>query len=398
MKPQDISTVGCDRAALSDLTQVEASSTPSPDVLKKMYERISVLGKIGVWECDLSNEALTWTDTVYDLFDFPRQTKIDRAATLERYEANSRRELERLRAEAIETCSSFSVDVALRDTRGELRWVRITGDVEQENGRAVRIFGTKQDITLEKVAQQTIQALQTELIYASRLSAIEAMRSTLAHELNQPLTGLALYVSAMRNILGNGAIDQNASDVLDGIEDCALKAGQIMRDMQNMPANQQARPTLFDLDAAIREATGVALKGSFRNINLTYSVSRGLQAIGDPVQIQQVVINLVRNACEALTGFSAQEISITARKKNQEGVVEISVRDSGPGISPDLIEAMFDTFVSTKPQSTGLGLSISRTIVEAHDGKLTAENCPDGGAIFRFTIPAPRADSRSAVG
>ena len=361
----------------------------SPEFLKKMYDRVSVLGKIGVWECDLATEELTWTDAVYDLFDLPRQSRLDRSATLARYEPNCRRELVRLRAKAIQTCSSFTVDVALHDNRGKLRWIRIIGDVEQEDGRAVRIFGTKQDITHEKVAQQTIQALQTELIHASRLSAIEAVRSTLAHELNQPLAGLALYVSAMRNMVDKGRVDPAGAAVLDGIESCALKAGHIMRDIQNMPAIDQAKPAVFNLDSAIREASAIALKGADHAIHLVYSGCHGLKAIGDSVQIQQVIINLIRNACEALSGFERREITITAQSNPTDGFAEISVRDSGPGIAADVTEIMFDSFVSTKPGSTGIGLSISRTIVEGHSGKLTAENCPDGGAIFRFSIPSP---------
>ncbi len=375
-------------ATLSRQESAEEPDRQSPEFLKKMYDRVSVLGKIGVWECDLASEELTWTDAVYDLFDLPRQSRLDRSATLDCYEPNCRRELVRLRAEAIDTCSSFTVDVALRGRPGKLRWIRIAGDVEQEGGRAVRIFGTKQDITQEKIAQQTIEALQTELIHASRISAIEAVRSTLAHELNQPLAGLALYVSAMRNMLDKGHVDTAGSEVLDGIESCALKAGQIMRDIQNMPAIEQAKMAVFNLDAAIREASAIALKGSDHTINLVYSGSRGLQAIGDSVQIQQVVINLIRNACEALSGFERRDITISAQKNVLDGFAEISVRDSGPGIAAEVAETLFDSFVSTKPGSTGIGLSISRTIVEAHSGKLTAENCTDGGAAFRFSIPS----------
>lgn len=367
----------------------EAPDRRSPEFLKKMYDRVSVLSKIGVWECDLAAGELTWTDAVYDLFDLPRQSRLDRASTLDRYEPNCRRELERLRAEAIETCSSFTVDVSLRDMQGHLRWIRITGEVEQEAGQAVRIFGTKQDITHEKVAQQTIQALQTELIHASRISAIEAMRSTLAHELNQPLAGLALYVSAMRNILDKGQVEPAGSDVMEGIESCALKAGQIMREMRNMPMQEQTKLSVFNLDAAIDEACAIALKGNDHTVNLNYYGCHGLQAFGDPVQIQQVVINLIQNACEALSGFERRDIIITAQWNALDSVAEISVRDSGPGIAPAVAKTLFDSFVSTKPGSTGIGLSISRTIVESHSGKLIAENYTDGGAIFRFSIPSP---------
>lgn len=365
----------------------EDTDRQSPDYFKKMYDRVSALGKIGVWECELASEALTWTDAVYDMFELPRQSKLDRASTLERYEPNCRRELEKLRAEAIEHCSGFTVDVSLRSREGEIRWIRITGDVEQDNGRAVRIFGTKQDITREKLAQQTILALQSELIHASRLSAVEAMRSTLAHDLNQPLAALALYVAALRNLLSNLDLGQAGLAALDGIESCALKAGQIMRDMRNMPKQEELTSDEFNVDTAVREACAIALKGREQAIDLHYSGGPGFTAVGDRVQIQQVVINLIRNASEALSGRERRDIHVTVKKSDRNGFVEVAVCDTGPGIAEEVAETLFDSFVSTDHTKTGIGLAISRTIVEAHSGKLTAENRPGGGAAISFTIP-----------
>ena len=113
---------------------------------KKMYDRASALARIGVWECDLATEALTWTDGVYDLFELPRGSALERARIVALYDEESRREMERLRAVAIKDGSGFSLDIQIRTARGNERWLRLTADIEQENGRAVRIFGTKQDI------------------------------------------------------------------------------------------------------------------------------------------------------------------------------------------------------------------------------------------------------------
>jgi hypothetical protein len=129
---------------------------------KKMYDRASALARIGVWECDLATEALTWTDGVYDLFELPRGAPVDRATPLALYEDDSRRKMEELRARAIEEGGSFTLDVRIRTARGNERWIRLTADVELENGRPVRIFGTKQDITAERSAQEKVQSLQAE--------------------------------------------------------------------------------------------------------------------------------------------------------------------------------------------------------------------------------------------
>jgi two-component system sensor kinase FixL len=356
------------------------------DFFTKTYERLSVLGKIGVWECDLATEALTWTDTVYDMFDLPRQSVVGRDVILACYEPSSRRKMERLRAEAIASCSTFTVDVEIVTPRGNSRWIRITGEVEQEGGRAVRIFGTKQDITLERRAQQEVLALRTELIHRSRASAMDAMRSTLAHELNQPLAAIAIYVSTLRNLIDQESDDhQAAREILDGVERCALKTGEIVRGVRDMTVGRRAEPVEFDLEEAVREACTIALAAAPPDLVRTFAFADGLSAMGDPVQIQQVVINLVRNACEAMAGGDKAEILVSAAAV--DGFAEVCVRDSGPGIVPELMDTLFDPFVSTRSGGTGLGLAICRTIVEAHSGRLMAENVPEGGAVFRFTLP-----------
>lgn len=356
-----------------------------------MYERTSALAKIGVWECDLATEELTWTDAVYDLFDVPRQSVVSRDAILACYEPESRRKMERLRAEAIANGTSFSVDVAVRTALGNRRWIRLTGDVEQEGGRSVRIFGTKQDITLEKLAQLEVQALQNELIHLSRAGAMNAMGSTLAHELNQPLAAIAGYAATLRRMMNAVEIDRDmAEGVMAGIEECALRAGDIIRSVRRMTGHGQIERRPFDLETAVREACAMALSGA-SDIAVTYAFGEAVRVVGDRVAVQQVVINLVRNACEALALADRRLIEISASRA--DGLAEIRVSDSGPGIADEIASSLFESFVSTKADSMGVGLSISRTIVEAHGGKISAANRPEGGACVRFTLPTPAASA-----
>ena len=362
------------------------AGTLSPEFLEKMYDRISKMGNIGVWECDLATEALTWSDAVYDLFEFPRRSLVTRESTLACYEPNSRREMEKRRARAVATCSTFTADVAIRTPRGNARWIRITGDVEQENGRAVRIFGTKQDITVGKTAQLELQALQSEILQFSRLTAIDAMRSSLAHELNQPLAAIVVYAAALRDELRSAGSDRaSTSEILQGLEDCSLKVGTILRELRTMAGSRSKAATAFAIDAAIYEACRIAMPERPEDLTVNYTMQDGLHAVGDPVQIQQVVINLIQNACDAMEGLDKRELTIATAHRN--GFAEVSIRDSGTGIAADVIGSLFDSFVTTRANRAGIGLAISRTIVEAHSGKLTAENNPDGGATFRFIIP-----------
>jgi two-component system sensor kinase FixL len=359
-----------------------------------MYERTSALAKIGVWECDLATEELTWTDAVYDLFDLPRQSLVSRTDTLACYEPDSLRRMERMRARAIATGTSFTLDVSVHTVAGNHRWIRLTGDVEQEDGRSVRIFGTKQDITLEKMAQLEVQALQSELIHLSRVGAMNAMGSTLAHELNQPLTAIAGYAATMRRMMTAPTMDREiAQRVMDGIEVCALRAGDIISSVRKMTAGGQVARIAFDLETVVREACTIALSGAPADIAMSYDFEESLRAVGDPISIQQVVINLVRNACEALVRVERRAIEISATRAG--GFAEIVVADTGPGIAEAIKATVFESFVSTKAEGMGVGLAISRTIIEAHGGKIWAKNRLQGGASFRFTLPASGAPETS---
>jgi two-component system sensor kinase FixL len=350
---------------------------------RRMYDRVSTLGRIGVWECDLATEALTWTDMVYDLFDIPRSTALERAAVLERYEPESRATLERVRAEAIRNGTGFACDVCIHTASGSARWIRITADIERENGLPVRIFGTKQDVTEERESRETVRALQRELLHASRMTAMGTMASTLAHELNQPLTAIANYMAAARR-KGEGA--GAGVDLLDCIahaEETALRAGEIIRRLRAMTLGGTARRETFALRKAAEAAA--ALAGAIHpRLRVECAVPEGVRICGDRVQIEQVLLNLLQNADEAVAGGPCR-VRIAAAAKGP--LVTVTVTDDGPGFPEAVLAGAFETAVSSKAGGTGIGLSISRTIVEAHGGHIRARNRPEGGAEVRFTLP-----------
>jgi two-component system sensor kinase FixL len=353
---------------------------------KKMYDRSSALARIGVWECDLATEALTWTDGVYDLFELPRGAPLERARIVALYDEESRLEMERLRAAAISDGGSFALDIRIRTAKGNARWLRLTADVERENGASVRIFGTKQDITAEKAAQDKVQSLQTELIHVSRRSAMGAMAATLAHELNQPLTAISNYAAGTRLALDG---DQWPKEVLEsglkGIETNAFRAGNIIRGLRELTSDSPVKREPLDPNPLIREAAALAARGVDERAALRCALAEGVRVPIDPVQLQQVLINLIRNAFEAVRDSDRREILVSTRLA--DGVAEIVVDDSGPGIRPDLQATLFDAFVTSKPEAIGVGLSISRTIVEAHGGRISAANRKQGGASFRVALP-----------
>jgi two-component system, LuxR family, sensor kinase FixL len=350
---------------------------------RKMYDRISGLANIGVWECDLATGALTWTDTVYDLFDLPRGSIIDRNDIVELYEPSSRRAMERMRSEAIRSGTGFALDVRIRTASGDDRWIRLTADIEQEDGKSVRIFGTKQDISVERAAQEKVQSLQTELIHVSRVSAMGAMASTLAHEVNQPLTAASNYLAAARRMAALEAEPAALSQSIDAALDSVLRAGEIVRRVRDMSGKGHPSIARCEFDQVAKEAIALTTAG-MRELVVTCDIAPGSSVKGDPIQIQQVLINLIRNACESAAG-KASRICISSSRRGTD--LEICVADSGPGIPDEILPDIFESFVTTKPQGLGIGLSISRTIIEAHGGRITASNLPEGGASICFSLP-----------
>jgi two-component system sensor kinase FixL len=353
---------------------------------KKMYDRSSALARIGVWECDLATEQLTWTDGVYDLFELPRGAPLERARIVEFYDEESRREMERLRAQAIAEGGSFSVDILIRTARGNERWLRLTADVEQEQGRSVRIFGTKQDITAEKRAQEEVRALQAELIHLARRSAMGTMAATLAHELNQPLAAIGNFAAGTRRALQAEAPSREfLEDGLVAIETNAHRASNIIRSLKEMNSGGKAKRQRLDPKPLIVETAALAMLGAEAEVALRLDLADGLLVAADPIQLQQVLINLIRNAVEAVTGMKRREVLVAMRAGT--GIIELRVEDSGPGIAPAMMDNLFEAFTSSKPDGMGVGLSISRTIVETHGGTLAAANKEGGGACFRVTLP-----------
>ncbi|MFC0219262.1 PAS domain S-box protein [Pseudochelatococcus lubricantis] len=256
--------------------------------------------------------------------------------------------------------------------------------------------GFVRDLTERQKTETRLQDLQAELVHISRLTAMGEMASTLAHELNQPLTAIANYLRGLRRLLENDD-EPRATRIRDALEkasDQALRAGQIIRRLREFVARGESERRVENLTKVIEEASALALVGAREyGTRVTYDLDpRAMWVLADKVQIQQVLVNLLRNALEAVQDSDVREIRVVT-KPIEDGMVEVSVEDTGPGLAPDVARRLFQPFVTTKQNGMGVGLSISRTIVEAHGGQINADGTSGGGTIFRFTLRSAQEES-----
>lgn len=268
---------------------------------------------------------------------------------------------------------------------------------EMRSGDRVHFTGFITDLTERQQTQARLQVLQSELVHVSRLTAMGEMASTLAHELNQPLAAVSNYLKGCRRLLDQTDLQAlpKVKEGLDKASEQAVRAGQIIRRLRNFVSRGETERRLERVSQLIDEASALALVGGreagiVSRLELHPDVST---VVADRVQIQQVLVNLIRNAVDAMQNSPRREITMSAQP-SPGGMVEIGVSDTGPGLSEEIRDRLFQPFITTKVDGMGVGLSISRTIVEAHGGKLWVESTSGNGASFRLTLPAGDLDER----
>ena len=256
-----------------------------------------------------------------------------------------------------------------------------------------RIFtGFIHDITQRQKVERRLQDLQSELAHVGRVSEMASFASSLAHELNQPLTAIANYCEAARDLLDNGSDRETLDTVQEALDEASkesVRAGQIVRRLRNFISRGETEQRVESLGRLITEANALALVGS-REHGIEVQVQLDPDAdlvFVDRIQIQQVLTNLIRNAIDAMIDSSQKSLIIRTAAEPQD-YVTVTVEDTGPGISESVVAELFQPFVTSKSAGMGIGLSICRTIVESHGGRIWFEERPGGGTAFHFTLPS----------
>lgn len=272
--------------------------------------------------------------------------------------------------------STFPMELAVGEMKSSDRWF-FTGFIR--------------DLTERQKTEARLQELQSELVHISRLTAMGEMASTLAHELNQPLSAIANYHKGLRRLLEKSSDERSVMmrDAMDQAAEQALRAGQIIRRLRDFVSRGESERRVEGIKKLIEEANALALVGAKdQGVRVTFRFDPAIeQVLADRVQIQQVLLNLMRNAVEAMQDCDKRELVVSTASA-ADNMIAIRVADTGSGIAPEMAPQLFQPFATTKRHGMGVGLSISRTIVEAHGGRIWVEPNPGGGTVFHFTLTA----------
>jgi two-component system sensor kinase FixL len=305
-------------------------------------------------------------------------------------EEDRERALHELMGDA-EALSTGPTTYRIRRADGALRRIRSHLCREQdERGRTVREIIIAQDVTAMPEADEIQRLLPDRLMQVSRLSAIGEMAAGMAHEINQPLTAIATYAQALRRLIRSGRAEvAEVQEAADQIVTEALRAGEIVNRIRELSQHVRTHLVPTDINAVVR-VFGALVQSIIPLHQAIIRVELGTfpgHVRADTIQLQQLLLNLVRNAIDAVEATQPQQRDIWLTTRRVNHAVEISVEDTAGGIRPEILPNLYQPFVSSKPAGTGLGLLTCRRIVHAHGGKMGMENRPGRGARFFFTLP-----------
>jgi PAS domain S-box-containing protein len=359
-------------------------------------KRAQEIASIGSLRYDIQKDRVDWSAGTNEIFGLPRDSELTYEAFFQIVHPEDREQvLTRWRA-ALE---GEAYDLEHRILVGDIvRWVRAKVEIKfDKRGKPLAATGSVQDITPRKRLEEETSRFQQQLAHMSRVSTVGELGQNLAHEINQPLGSILVNAESAKLLLAGEPPDlKEAGEALDDIVSANKQAQEVIRRIRNLVKDRPLEHKPFDLNHAVEGAVQVvradaASKGVVIHLNLESNLP---QVHGDEVQLQQVVLNLVTNAMEALCQNQSPQRVVTVKTgRDGESSVSLWVSDTGAGIDPKTSEKIFEPFFTNKPQGLGLGLSISRSIVEAHGGSLSVASSPEKGATFCCRLPAASAET-----
>ena len=370
------------------------AATQLSNELRESERRIDLAAQaaeLAFWSWDVARDEIWITAKGRVLFEFDEAEPIDLAGLLSRVHPDDRDTLRRAISEAGRGGGVIEQEFRLVLAGGEFRWIVARGQVEQGKGAGHELLrGVWLDITVRRQLEQDAAQQRNELAHLSRVATLGELSGSLAHEINQPLMGiLSNAQAAQRFLAGDNPNLVEVREILADIVEDDKRAGEVIRRLRALLKKGEVQHGPLDINNVVDDVLRLTRNDLMnRDVMATAEQTSDLPPVlGDRIQIQQVLLNMVVNACDAMEGIpGTRRVLIRTRRANGAGV-EISVSDQGGGIPAADLDRIFQPFVSTKKHGMGLGLSVCRTIVLAHGGALWAENNSGPGATVRFTLP-----------
>ncbi len=412
IKNNNLTALTQDGRALNVTANITTLSTPSnllvitifydrrkraEDSLQQSEERLSLAKRaagLGLYDRDLSDNSLYWDERSRELLGFAADEEI----SYEKFEAcihpddrEHRREV-LAQALAAEGCGEYQTEFRiLRKDDGSERWISSAGLISFENNHPVRLLGLMRDITDIKVKenQSHWRRHETESLLKQQIAMHTA--SAIAHEINQPLAAISAYSEVALHSLKNKSI--NSDSLYRALEGCvtqAQRAGDTLHELMNFLNQRELVVEAADINHLIKASIEIAKKDGYNGFKPLLQLEKKLPPVlCSPLQVQKVILNLLRNAIDAVQGanVSATDITIKVQKDEKNNMALVTVQDSGPGFAKEASANIFKPFFTSKDKGIGMGLVISRSLIEANGGTLWHDPDSDSGAIIHFTLP-----------
>ena len=347
---------------------------------------------LSLWDWDIIRDEIWTTEKGRARAGGGATERIDFAGYLQSVHPDDREPTQRAVRHALELSGEFEAEYRVTARDGATCWVVGRGQVERDAaGKPLRLRGVSVDVTGRKQAEAELRRLQGELAHVSRVSTMGQLASSLAHELNQPLGAILRNAEAAELFLQSDSPDlEEIRAILVDIRQDDQRAGAVIDRMRAMLKRGETQGAWLDVNALVSEVAAlVRLDAEARNTQIALAPPTPVPAVwADRVQLQQVLLNLLLNAMEAMEDTPSATRIVVVGTRPVGATVEVTVSDKGHGIPADKLAHIFEPFFTSKPNGLGMGLAISHSIIKAHKGRLWAENNPDGGATFHFTLPS----------
>jgi PAS domain S-box-containing protein len=374
-------------ADLRALARLSGELTRSEAYLEEA-QRLSHTGSFG-WR--VSTGEIVWSRETFRIFGYHRSLGITLDRVIQRVHPEDRALVQRTIDRASRDGKDFDYEHRLLMPDGSIKHVHVVAHAVRDQANELEFIGAVMDVTEARRVEQQMHQARTELAHVARVTTLGELTGAIAHEINQPLSAVVTGGRACLRWLAKEPPNvEEARSAVEGLINSGLRAAEVISRLRSMMKKSPARRELLNINDAILAVIALVSAEAQRNrIVLRTELSNDLPPIlGDRIQLQQVILNLVMNAIEAIRGIdqSEREVFVVSRKDGFKGAL-VEVQDSGAGLEGVALDRLFDAFYTTKPDGMGIGLAVSRTIIESHGGQLRALPDVPKGAVFQFRLP-----------